>query len=282
MSTEKTSPLKEAMNVIEAGVQNLLASESWVEYLRTQATFHRYSFQNTIWLMVQAADRGVPVSRFAGYETWKKLGRQVRKGEKSFRVLAPCFYKERSEATGEEVKIIGGFRTVPVFDISQTEGDEIPDIVTLLDGSSDELREAFEALVKFSAKRGVPVIRKPLAPENGYFSREQNHIAVHSGLSDLHALKTLCHEVAHSILHATDEGSSRSTKEVEAESTAFVVMHALGLDTSDYSFGYVASWSNGDTRVIRGVAERVQKAAKEILSVFEEGKKSPPQLASAA
>ena len=262
--------LLEAQAALTAGIKALVDSDGWTKYLETQARFHSYSFSNVMWLLAQASSRKVSVSQFAGYQTWLNLGRQVRKGEASFRVLAPCGYKKLDESTGEESFRIRGFRAIPTFDVSQTEGKPLPEVVTLLEGSSDELKTAFAKVTKSCEARGLKVERRELnGSANGFFSRTEKLIVVDSTLSDLQGFKTLCHETAHSLLHNTDEGDSRSTKEVEAESTAFVVLHALGLNSAEYSLGYVAVWAKGDTKLVQDVANRVQKTAKTIVTLFE-------------
>ena len=265
------SPVSDALRALDQGVANLIATDGWRDYLRAQAQFHQYSFNNVLWLMLQGLQRNVSVSRFAGFQTWKKMGRFVRAGEKSFKVLAPCGYKrtvEKEDGTKEERFGVRGFRVVSTFDVSQTEGKDLPEIASLIQGSDETARETYARLATWSETRGVRVSREKSDGSNGYYSRSGNRIVVSDTLGDIHALKTLCHEVAHSILHATDEGDSRETKEVEAESTAFVVMTALGFDTSDYSFGYVAVWSKGSKEAVRAVAGRVQKTAHEILDVL--------------
>ncbi len=272
--------IQEAQQALQAGVSNLVASNGWQEYLKAQAKFHHYSFQNVLWLLSQGIARGVNVSRFAGYNTWQSLGRQVRKGEQSYKVLAPCGYKKLDEATGEEVFRLRGFRVVSTFDISQTEGAPLPEPIKRLEGNSDELKAAFEVLTKYNRSRGLTVERPEVIEggANGVYKRLNREIEVLAGLSDLQALKTLAHETAHSLLHDSDEGDSRATKEVEAESVAFVVMHALGLDSAEYSLGYVAHWAKGDAKLIQEVAVRVQRAAKTILALFE----SAPEATSEA
>lgn len=268
MSTDK---LLEAQKALQTGVANLVASDGWKDYLKAQAQFRNYSFQNVLWLLLQAGARGITPQRFAGYNTWQALGRQVRKGETSFKVLAPCGYKKRDEETGEETFRLRGFRVVSTFEVSQTEGAALPEAVQKLQGSGEELQAAFARIEKFNKSRGITLERRPNLDggANGIYRRLNREILIDSTLSDLQALKTLAHETAHSILHDSDDGNSRETKEVEAESTAFVVLHALGLNSAEYSLGYIAHWSKGDTKLIQDVAGRVQKAAKQILALFE-------------
>ena len=268
MSTDK---LLEAQKALQNGVANLVSSEGWQDYLKAQSRFHNYSFQNVLWLLAQGIARDVNVSRFAGYNTWQALGRQVRKGETSFKVLAPCGYKKLDESTGEEVFRLRGFKVVSTFDVSQTEGEPLPEPIKKLEGSGEDLQAAYAKIEKFNTTRGLTVERRANLDggANGFYNRMNREIVIDSALSDLQSLKTLCHETAHSILHDSDDGNSRATKEVEAESTAFVVMHALGLDSAEYSLGYVAHWAKGDAKLIQDVAVRVQKAAKQILALFE-------------
>jgi antirestriction protein ArdC len=263
MDNEK---LLEAQKALETGVANLVASEGWQNYLKTQARFHTYSFANVMWLMSQGIARGINVTRFAGYQTWKALGRQVRKGEQSYKVLAPMGYKKTDERTGEEHFRLRGFKVVSTFEVSQTDGEALPEPCAKLVGDGEELREMFAKLAKFSTSKGLTVAKTEIASgANGFFSRMNREIQVDVRLSDLQALKTLIHETAHSILPNDVDSDARATKEVEAESTAFVVMHALGFDSAEYSLGYVAHWAKGDAKLIQDVAIRVQKCAKAIL-----------------
>lgn len=269
--TTNTNPVAEAFETLNAGVESLIKSEGWEKYLTAQAVFHHYSFNNAMWLMLQGMERGVDVSRFAGFQTWKKLGRFVQAGEKSFKVLAPMSYKrevEREDGSTETRFGIRGFKVVSVFDVSQTDGKALPEVTHKLEGSTEFAVETYAKLAAWSASRGVPVSRESAGGANGFYSRIESKIVVDEKLSDVQALKTLAHEVAHSLLHSTDEGDSRETKEVEAESTAFVVLHALGVNASDYSFGYIATWSKGDKEAVKAVANRVQKTAKTILDVL--------------
>jgi hypothetical protein len=260
------TPVQEALKTLEAGVATLIASEGWESYLKTQAQFHNYSFNNVLWLAIQGHQRDVNVSKVAGFQSWKKLGRFVKKGATSFKVLAPCTYKR--EVDGEEKFGISGFKCVSVCDTSKTDGAELPEILHLLEGSSEQARATYALLATWSANRGVQVTREDTGAVNGSYCRTSGTIQVSDKLSDVQALKTLAHEVAHSLLHSTEEGDSRETKEVEAESTAFVVLHALGIDAADYSFGYVASWSKGSKEAVRAVAGRVQKTAHAILEAI--------------
>jgi antirestriction protein ArdC len=270
MKTSTIDPrVEEAQKVLQDGIAALVAGADWKKYLEFQAKFHNYSLCNTFWLMAQAMRRGIEISQFAGFNTWRDAKRQVRKGEKAFQVLAPLRYKREvvKDGTKENVFGIRGFRVASTFDISQTDGPALPEIVSQLQGTSEEIEAVYASLVKFSTEiNKVPVRREVLpAGTNGYYSRE-GFIVVSSTISGLQALKTLAHEIAHSILHEKlADCHDQVYREVEAESTAFVVLHSLGFSAESYSFGYVAGWSKGDAKIVKEVAERVQRAAKTIL-----------------
>ena len=271
MNTNTESPVSLALKSLDEGVETLIRSEGWEAYLKAQAKFHNYSFNNTIWLTIQGSQRAVDVSRFAGFQTWKSLGRQVVAGAKSFKVLAPISYKKEvknADGSTETKNGCGGFRVVSVFDISQTDGEPLAEVCQNLEGESSLANETFTKLAAWSAARGVTVTREHASGANGYYIRSEARIVVDDKLEGTQALKTLAHEVAHSLLHSTDEGDTRETKEVEAESTAFVVLSALGIDASGYSFGYIASWSRGSKVTVKAVAGRVQKAAHQILEAL--------------
>jgi len=274
MDTTTDTRLEDAHKALTDGIAALVSSDDWKRYLATQSRFHKYSFGNVMWLMGQAITRGVDVTRFAGYRTWQSLGRQVRKGEKAFHVLAPLKFKKSVEKDGvkEDVYGIRGWRVESTFDISQTDGEPLPEVAKDLQGSSEEIRSLTAKLAAWSASRGVPVTfpaRPAGETADGLYYRA-GRIEVFEGMSDLQTFRVLVHEVAHSILHAKEEDRhGRPQNEVEAESTAFIVFTVLGFDASEYSFGYVAGWSEGDTKLVKSVGERIQKAAKEILSVLK-------------
>ncbi len=271
-----------ATEALTAGITALIATEGWTKYLRAQAAFHRYSFQNVLWLMIQSAERGVETSRFAGFHAWKDVGRSVVKGAKGFMVLAPCLYKKTDKVTGEEGYGVRGFRVAYVFDVSQTDGEALPEVTKQLTGSSEELKALFDKLVAFSESRGVPVTREVMEGKNGYYHLIERRIAISETLSDTHALKTLCHEVSHSILHADSDGDNRATKEVEAESSAYLACAALGVASDDFSFGYIADWSKGNVKLVKEVGDRASRAAKVILAALEASDEGEDELAEAA
>lgn len=283
--------MKEITDRLEAGIQALFESEQYKAYLTAMSKFHNYSFNNTLLIAMQKPD----ASLVAGFGKWRDdFERHVKKGEKGIKILAPSPYKVKKQmekidpatqnpvigADGkpviEEREIeIPAFRVVTVFDVSQTEGKEIPDIaVSELTGSVEQYQNFFAALEKAS-----PV---PIAFENieggahGYYHLEEKRIAIDEGMSELQTLKTAIHEIAHAKLHAIDKDApateqaerlDRRTREVQAESVAYAVCQHYGLDTSDYSFGYVAGWSSGrELSELKASLETIRKAANELIT----------------
>ena len=283
--------MKEITDRLEAGIQALFESEQYKAYLTAMSKFHNYSFNNTLLIAMQKPD----ASLVAGFGKWRDdFERHVKKGEKGIKILAPSPYKVKKQmekidpatqnpvigADGkpviEEREIeIPAFRVVTVFDVSQTEGKEIPDIaVSELTGSVELYQNFFAALEKAS-----PV---PIAFENieggahGYYHLEEKRIAIDEGMSELQTLKTAIHEIAHAKLHAIDKDApateqaerlDRRTREVQAESVAYAVCQHYGLDTSDYSFGYVAGWSSGrELSELKASLETIRKAANELIT----------------
>lgn len=237
--------VKEITKRLEQGVKEVFESDKYKEYLTFMSKFTDYSFNNTMLIMLQCPH----ASLVAGYKAWStKFKRQVRKGEKAIKILAPCTHKKTIEKDGEEKEVAWtSFRAVNVFDISQTDGQEIPTAcVENLIGDVD----GYEALLKkLEGVSPVPVEYQNIdGGANGFYSRTEERIAVQIGMSNLQTIKTLIHEISHAMLHGKgkEEGKAdRLTREVQAESVAYTVCSVLGLDTSDYSFGYIAGWSSG-------------------------------------
>ena len=215
----------------------------------------------------------------AGFNRWKALGRFVRKGEKGIAIFALCRYKTKVETdAGEEqtVKQIRGFRVVHVFDISQTEGDDLSDLDAvrpkLLDADAPE--GIWDALVAQANGAGFEVIRNRRGSENGYCDFSSKQIAVRPDVAPAQAVKTLIHELGHGLLHADELPRSKEVAEVEVESVAYIVCDAIGLDSGDYSFAYVARWSDGSSDLLRDTADRAITCAKGILASFESPSKA--------
>jgi antirestriction protein ArdC len=248
-------------------VEKLTSSESWETYLRFQAAFHRYSFRNVLLILSQCPE----ATQVAGYQAWLKLGRQVRKGEKAIFILAPMVGKKKDEA-GEEHAQIFGFRGAAVFDVSQTDGDEIPAVVNKLDG--EDAGFIGDALRTVAASLGFKVegVSGGIGGANGVTEFETETIKILADNSEAQQAKTLAHELGHVLLHAPgdfDYRNHRDLAELEAESVAYVVCASLGLDTSGYSLGYVAHWTGEKAaELVTASGARIQKAAAQILDAL--------------
>ncbi|NBI90840.1 DUF4316 domain-containing protein [Lachnospiraceae bacterium] len=261
--------MKEITDRLEQGIQDLFESDRFKEYLQVMSTFHDYSFNNTLLIAMQKPD----ATFVAGYTSWQqKYGRQVVSHAKSIKVIAPSPYKVKKEVDkidpktqkpvigkdGKPVKeetevTVPAFKVVSVFDVSQTEGKELPTIgVDELTGDVAQYADFFKAATQASP---APVgFEKIESGAKGYYSQTEKRIAINEGMSELQNLKTLIHEIAHAKLHDIDlnapaeekaDRPDRRTREVQAESIAYAVCQHYGLDTSDYSFAYVAKWSSG-------------------------------------
>jgi len=257
---------------LSAGIAELTTSEKWTRYLDVQSRFYRYSPNNVMLILLQ----NPYATRVAGYRAWQELGRQVVAKESALRILAPMTYKKNDGPESDNVREIRGFKLVPVFDISQTEGPDLPDIVSKLGGRAPE--GVFVKLTEFAQGIGFRV-EQPQSLEsgaNGDTSHTEGRIRVASGNSGAQQTKTLAHEIGHALLHDPEAEATndlaRGLQELEAESTAYVICAALGMDTSDYSFGYVAGWAGGAPEAIQGMKTstgRIQKAATAVLKTFE-------------
>jgi antirestriction protein ArdC len=266
--------LHQANDRLATAVAELIGDgDAWTRWLRFQARLHRYSFNNTMLMLAQRPS----TSMVAGYQRWRELHRNVRKGEQAMWILAP-FTGKRAEtdvASGEETEVrYTYFRPVPVFDVAQTDGEPIPTPPQpiLLDGSSDELRERFETVAALLTDDGWTVRREQptVAGANGEADYSVKVVRVRPDVTDAQALKTLVHEWAHVNLgHGDGAGGHRGRREVEAESVAFIVLDGIGVDTSGYSVPYVAGWSEGDPKVVLEVGQRVAAGAGKILGRLE-------------
>ena len=293
-SEKPADKLKEITDRLEQGITELFESERYKEYLRVMSKFHNYSFNNTLLIAMQKPD----ASLVAGFSSWKNnFGRNVMKGEKGIKIIAPSPFTVKQEVektdpqTGkpvigkdgkpvtEEKEIkVPAYKVVSVFDVSQTEGRELPDIaVNELTGDVDRFKDFFAALEQASP---VPIgFEKIEGGAHGYYHLEEKRIAIDEGMSDLQTLKTAIHEIAHAKLHDIDLNApkeeqkprvDRRTREVEAESVAYTVCQHYGLDTSDYSFGYVAGWSSGkELAELRGSLETIRSTAAEMINAID-------------
>ena len=290
-SEKPAEKVKEITARLEQGVQAIFDSDRYKEFLTAMSKFHDYSLNNTILIAMQGGNLAM------GFRQWEKeFDRHVKKGEKGIKIFAPAPYKVKKlvdkidpetrkpmldregKAIKEEKEItVPAFKVITVFDISQTEGKEFPDLsVKPLLADVEQYEDFFAALEKASP---VPIAFEQITNgANGYFSLTDKRIAIKEGVSELQAVKTAIHEIAHAKLHDVDLNAppeqqnrvDRHTREVEAESVAYTVCQHFGLDTSDYSFGYVAGWSSGkEMTELKASLETIQATAKELITEIE-------------
>lgn len=285
---EKTQyeKVKEITEELESGIQELFASDKYKQWLTTMSRFHDYSLNNTLLIAMQMPE----ASLVAGYNAWmKQFKRHVKQGEKAIHIIAPTPYKakvqsevidpktnqvvrdQNGDPLKEEVEVKRiGFKVTSVFDVSQTEGKELPTIgVDELTGSVSGFNNMLEALKKTCP---VPIRFEDISSgAKGYFQRVENYIAIQKDMPEQQTLKTLIHEMAHQKLHSGENIQSRSSKEVEAESVAFTVCKHFGVDTSDYSFAYVAGWSEGkEMKELKASLDTIRTASNELITAIQE------------
>lgn len=279
----------EITDKLEQGIKELFESERFKEYLRTMSKFYNYSFNNTLLIAMQKPE----ATYVAGYTSWQRnFDRQVMKGEKGIKILAPAPYKAQVEcekldqktqkpildADGkpvtETVEVLRpAFKVVSVFDVSQTDGKELPDIIVdELKGTVENYEAFFDALKQESP---VPISFEDIpGGAKGFFSPVESRIAIQESMSEIQTVKTAIHEIAHAKLHAfkpdekaaPEDKKDRHTKEVEAESVAYTVCQRYGIETSDYSFGYIAGWSSGkETKELKSSLDTIRKTAAEMI-----------------
>ena len=263
--------------LVEA-VGQLATGEDWRAMLEVSRRFHTYSLSNVLLITAQRPD----ATRVAGYTTWKKLGRQVRRGEHGIAILAPVTYRtaageteaaepseQGSMAEGEDpnrARHLRAFRVAHVFDIAQTEGDDLPEVrPTTLEYAAPE--EVFARLVELLHGDGYQLLRADCSPANGRTHFLSRTVVVRADLPPAQALKTLAHELAHVRLHEAAEHrqGGRAVAEVEAESVAYLVCAAAGIESAAYSFPYVARWADGDVALVRSTASRAVACARRII-----------------
>ena len=283
--------MKEITDRLETGIQELFESERYTAYLTSMAKFHSYSFNNTLLIAMQGGQL------VAGYNKWRDdFHRNVKRGEKGIKILAPAPYKVKKEMpkldeqgqpvmdkdgkplTEVQETQVPAFKIVSVFDVSQTEGEPLPSIgVDELAGNVEQYEDFFKALEQTSP---VPMAFEDIpGGSHGYYHLTEKRIAIQENMSELQTLKTAIHEIAHAKLHAIDpeapltEQADRPdsrTREVQAESVAYAVCQHYGLDTSDYSFGYVAGWSSGkDLKELRASLETIRATAHELITTID-------------
>ena len=287
--SKNAQQVREITDKLEQGIKELFESERFKEYLRTMSKFYNYSFNNTLLIAMQKPE----ATYVAGYTSWQRnFDRQVMKGEKGIKILAPAPYKSQEErekidpvtqkpvigadgkAVTETVEVLRpAFKVVSVFDVSQTDGKELPDIIVdELKGTVENYEAFFDALRQESP---VPISFEDIpGGAKGFFSPVESRIAIQEGMSEIQTVKTAIHEIAHAKLHAVkpdekaapEDKKDRHTKEVEAESVAYTVCQRYGIETSDYSFGYIAGWSSGkETKELKSSLDTIRKTAAEMI-----------------
>jgi antirestriction protein ArdC len=285
MTRSSTRPdrLEELQMRLERAVTDITSGDDWARMLEAQARFHSYSWSNSLLILVQCPH----ASRVAGYRTWQSLGRQVQRGEKGIAILAPVVARKKDErvcqhdqATNDEpvqdreqTRVLAGFRVAHVWDVSATEGAELPEVapVALVGEAPNALVEHLEAGVRSA---GFSLVREDCSPANGCTDFVARTVTVRPDLSPAQVCKTLCHELAHATMHEEfvghelKDGACRGRVEVEAESVAYVVCATAGLETGSYSFPYVARWARGDVALVASTAQRVNETARQITTAI--------------
>lgn len=280
----QSEKMKQTLDKLEAGVIEFFTSEKYITYLQVMSKFHTYSANNQVLIAMQMPD----ATAVAGYNSWmRNFDRHVKRGEKSITILAPMKVKikidtDRRDADGkiiQEERETIKFRPVSVFDVSQTEGKPLPEIITELTGDVSR----YEQLL-YAARQAAPYPIEIGAVEGsakGWCNFTQEKIIIKEGMSEAQTLKTAFHETAHARIHAGDTDKSREQKEVEAESIAYVVCSHFGLDTSDYSFGYVATWAGRqDINLLKQSLQTISQTAKSIITDVERAMEEPELTAS--
>ena len=280
----QSEKMKQTLDKLEAGVMEFFTSEKYITYLQVMSKFHTYSANNQILIAAQMPEATI----VAGYNSWmRNFDRHVKRGEKSITILAPMKIRIKvdTDKTDEYGNVIQEdkegikFRPVSVFDVSQTEGKPLPQIISELTGEVSRYEQLLNA-----ARQAAPYPIEIGAVEGsakGWCNFTQEKIIIKEGMSEAQTLKTAFHETAHARIHAGDTDKSREQKEVEAESIAYVVCNHFGLDTSDYSFGYVATWAGRqDINLLKQSMQTISQTAKSIITDVERAMEEPELTAS--
>jgi hypothetical protein len=261
----KNKALEEIKEQLDQGIQEVMTSEAFQKWLQFLSCFHSYSFNNTILIYMQNPH----ATLVKGFREWKKHGRYMKKGAKAIKVLAPLIgkkkEKEESEKEDEKKKVLYGFRYVNVFDVASTDGKDLPaPAVKSLEGDGEQEKALLQEWIR---RVDIPVTFKDTGEANGYYHLIENYIAIHEGRSTTQQLKTLIHEYSHYLLHAkgaTFEQEGSRIREAQAEAVAYVVMNHFGYDTGDYSFGYIAGWSQ-DIHIMKQIGTDIVKCSHRII-----------------
>ncbi len=282
--SSRSEKISEMLERIEKGVQEVFESENYRNYLKAMSKFHNYSYGNVMLIFAQRPD----ASMVAGYASWKKnFNRNVKAGEKGIRIIGYSPRKVEAEVTktdsfgnvrtDKEIKTVPGFMPMYVYDYAQTEGEPLPQLMNELQGEVRDYPAIVEALKAVSP---LPISFEKLRGEvKGYCSFAEGRIVINEGMSEMQNIKTMLHEISHSLMHSPenekqdDSGikKDRMTRELEAESNACIVASFLSLDTSEYSFPYLAAWCKGrNTDELRKSLEIIRKTSNEMITGIEE------------
>ena len=287
-NSNSTVQIDDIIKNLEEGVKSLFESEKYMNYLKIMSKFHNYSFNNSLLIAMQMPQ----ASLVAGYSTWKNtFHRQVEKGQKAIKIIAPSPYKidkiqdkidpntnrpmldAKGNVIKEKVKVVvPAYKVTNVFDVSQTSGEPLPSLVNELSGNVDEYNNFIEAIKRTSP---VPIKFEEMDTNaKGYYNIENKCIVIKDNMSQVQTAKTLIHEIAHSILHEKETGiekeADRNTKEVQAESVAYATCQHFNIDTSDYSFGYIAGWSSGkEVEELRNSMNVIRQTASDLINGIE-------------
>jgi hypothetical protein len=278
---ERKAEMDHITEMLENGVKAVFTSDEFMKYLDFCSRLYRYSANNQLLIRMQMPDASLVQS----YTKWKECSRFVKKGEHGLKILAPIVKKHyKTDENGEfitdengnkipedETPFLAGFKLVPTFDVSQTDGEPLPEICHELTGDVENVDKWIHALKTFI---NIPVDYEDIqGGAKGYYSLTENRIAIKTGLSDLQTIKTLIHECAHATLHTLDKAGekTREQQETEAEAVAYVVSKHYGIDTSDYSFGYLASWATDkETPELTACLETIRTTAAKFIDGLDE------------
>lgn len=273
VNSNKAQSMQDVLKQLEDGVQAVFTSENYISFLKMMAQFHNYSYNNVILILTQCPT----ATRCASFQTWKKLGHPVKRGEKGIKVLVPIPYTyekkqktvdEDGNAIMETVDAKGlTFRIGHVFDAQQVDG-QLPSPCHELTDDSEELQAAVNRIISENDEISYDVTLQE-GGANGYYRVDTKQICLRTGMAASQEFKTLIHEKAHSLLHNSDaeQKFTRSEAEVQAESVAFVVCNAFGVDSgTEYSFPYIATWQGKDMNVLRSSLSVIEKTARELIS----------------
>jgi hypothetical protein len=265
VTSEKETRHERAMKLLEEGISQILDRESFKNYLRVMSRFHSYSLSNIF--LIQAQRPGA--TRVAGYKKWQSMKRQVKKGEKGILIYVPIRRTVEDE-DGNRATVVKHFGTGVVFDISQTEGEDLPNVdlpVSDLATVTPIGHRIADRLQQFLAQEQVTFAIENTKPAHGYYAPSKKHIAVDEDLRGDQFVKTLTHEVVHYVADHRG-GTDRKEGETVAEGAAFVVLNHFGIDSSDYTFGYVAGWAREKEVLTRNLTTILQ-TARTVINALE-------------